>query len=73
MDGMSLRGESVTWGDNQEQWLERNGAAQEEPARHKASTFQASRLTLAVSHPPWRSGLLLQACAGEGWAGAGGW
>jgi len=46
MDGVPLRGESVTWGDNQEQWLERNGATQEEPARHKVSTFQGSRLHL---------------------------
>ena len=46
MDGVPLRGESVTWGDNQEQWLGRNGAAQEEPARHKVSTFQGSRLHL---------------------------
>lgn len=69
MDGMPLRGESLTWGDNQQQRLEGNGAAQGQPARHQVSTLQGSRLTLAASHPPWRSGLFLQVHAGEGWAG----
>ena len=69
MDGVPLRGESVTWGDNQEQWLERNGAAQEEPA---TQGFYIPGLQ-AAPHPPWRSGLFLQVCAGEGWAGNGGW
>lgn len=66
---MPLRGESLTWGDNQQQRLEKNGAAQGEPARHQVSTLQGSRLTLAASHPRWRSGLFLQVHAGEGWAG----